>query len=67
MPYSRSPIHCRPLDQAPVRLSLLSCLAEPFVNGSNRKLGDHTYLTWTSDHPTTAAATGISRPGTDGA
>lgn len=30
-----------------------------------RKLGDHTYLTWNNDQPSTATATGISRPGND--
>ncbi|KAL9004587.1 MAG: hypothetical protein Q9188_002596 [Gyalolechia gomerana] len=32
-----------------------------------RKLGDHTYLTWNSDQPSTATATGFSRPGNDSA
>ncbi|MCJ1482570.1 hypothetical protein MMC06_002736 [Schaereria dolodes] len=32
-----------------------------------RKLGDHTYLTWNNDQPSTATATGISRPGNDAA
>ncbi|KAL8996657.1 MAG: hypothetical protein Q9169_003881 [Polycauliona sp. 2 TL-2023] len=30
-----------------------------------RKLGDHTYLTWNNDQPSTATATGFSRPGND--
>lgn len=29
-----------------------------------RKLGDHTYLTWNTDQPSTATATGIQRPDT---
>ncbi|KAI4189973.1 MAG: hypothetical protein L6R41_001081 [Letrouitia leprolyta] len=33
----------------------------------NRKLGDHTYLTWNNDQPSTATATGFSRPGNDSA
>lgn len=32
-----------------------------------RKLGDHTYLTWNNDQPSTATATGFSRPGNDSA
>ncbi|KAL8667776.1 MAG: hypothetical protein Q9168_007174 [Polycauliona sp. 1 TL-2023] len=32
-----------------------------------RKLGDHTYLTWNNDQPSTATATGFSRPGNDAA
>ncbi|MCJ1467782.1 hypothetical protein MMC07_006407 [Pseudocyphellaria aurata] len=32
-----------------------------------RKLGDHTYLTWNNDQPSTATATGVQRPGADGA
>ncbi|KAM0801152.1 CDC50 family protein-like protein [Usnea florida] len=32
-----------------------------------RKLGDHTYLSWNNDQPSTATATGISRPGNDAA
>ncbi|KAG8526332.1 uncharacterized protein KY384_000325 [Bacidia gigantensis] len=28
-----------------------------------RKLGDHTYLSWNNDQPSTATATGIQRPG----
>ncbi|MCJ1439111.1 hypothetical protein MMC27_008502 [Xylographa pallens] len=32
-----------------------------------RKLGDHTYLTWNNDQPSTGTATGISRPGNDAA
>ncbi|MCJ1261831.1 hypothetical protein MMC22_001699 [Lobaria immixta] len=32
-----------------------------------RKLGDHTYLTWDNDQPSTATATGVQRPGTDAA
>lgn len=33
-----------------------------------RKLGDHNYLTWNNDNqPSTATATGISRPGNDAA
>ena len=39
-----------------------SLLISPF-----RKLGDHTYLTWNNDQPSTATATGISRPGNDAA
>lgn len=31
------------------------------------KLGDHTYLSWNNDRPSTATATGISRPGNDAA
>lgn len=31
------------------------------------KLGDHTYLSWNNDQPSTATATGISRPGNDAA
>ncbi|KAL2036645.1 hypothetical protein N7G274_010595 [Stereocaulon virgatum] len=30
-----------------------------------RKLGDHTYLSWNNDQPSTATATGIQRPGND--
>ncbi|KAL9026301.1 MAG: hypothetical protein Q9196_005015 [Gyalolechia fulgens] len=30
-----------------------------------RKLGDHTYLTWNNDQPSTATATGFSRSGND--
>lgn len=33
----------------------------------NRKLGDQTYLTWNNDQPSTATATGFSRPGNDAA
>ncbi|KAA6409674.1 MAG: LEM3 CDC50 family [Lasallia pustulata] len=32
-----------------------------------RKLGDHTYLSWNNDQPSTATATGVSRPGNDAA
>jgi len=32
-----------------------------------RKLGDHTYLSWNNDQPSTATATGIHRSGTDAA
>ncbi|MCJ1373346.1 hypothetical protein MMC20_004574 [Loxospora ochrophaea] len=32
-----------------------------------RKLGDHTYLTWNSDQPSTTTSTGISRHGNDNA
>ncbi|KAL9124719.1 MAG: hypothetical protein Q9217_005978 [Psora testacea] len=32
-----------------------------------RKLGDHTYLSWNNDQPSTATATGIQRPGNDNA
>jgi hypothetical protein len=29
----------------------------------NRKLGDHTYLSWNNDEPSTATTTGRARPG----
>ncbi|KAG6995686.1 extracellular metalloprotease [Physcia stellaris] len=32
-----------------------------------RKLGDHTYLTWNNDQPSTATATGIQRQGNEAA
>ncbi|CAF9926749.1 MAG: hypothetical protein HETSPECPRED_006414 [Heterodermia speciosa] len=32
-----------------------------------RKLGDHTYLTWNNDQPSTATASGVQRPGNDAA
>ncbi|KAL8864104.1 MAG: hypothetical protein Q9174_007467 [Haloplaca sp. 1 TL-2023] len=32
-----------------------------------RKLGDHTYLTWNNDQPSTATTSGFSRPGNDAA
>ena len=32
-----------------------------------RKLGDHTYLSWNNDQPSTATATGVSRPGNEAA
>lgn len=58
-----SPLYNCTLDQAKV------CLWSPFVfmrieANMSRKLGDHTYLSWNNDSPSTAMSTGRDmRPG----
>ena len=50
-----------------VYLRLSHIVAGRTDNPLRSKLGDHTYLSWNNDQPSTATATGISRPGNDAA